>query len=331
MTDEMRQFYTGKTVVVTGASGFIATNLVEALAGVECDVRRLSRELTLVPVVGAVRMSDYHGDIREPSVWGDVLPGCDIVFHFAAQTSVYVAEDNPAEDLRSNVYPMLNLLETCRKKSIKPAVIFAGTVTEAGIPEHVPVTEQVKDAPVTVYDMHKLWAEQYLLHYARQEIVNGTTLRLANVYGPGPRSSSADRGIITLMIRKALAGESLTIYGKGECLRDYVYVEDVVRAFLLAPVHMKKVNAGYFVIGSEQGHTIAEAINMVADTVAKRTLRLAEVCHIDSPRNLSTIESRNFVADCGAYRAATGWRATADLEEGIRRTVDRLVKDPKEI
>jgi len=80
---------------------------------------------------------------------------------------------------------MLNLLEICRKKKLKPIVLFSGTVTEAGICQEMPVNETVKDSPITIYDIHKLMAETYLKHYCRQGFVRGAILRLANVYGPG--------------------------------------------------------------------------------------------------------------------------------------------------
>jgi nucleoside-diphosphate-sugar epimerase len=188
----------------------------------------------------------------------------------------------------------------------------------------LPVDENHPDYPVTIYDLHKLMAEGYLKHYTAQDVVRGAVLRLANVYGPGAKSSSADRGVLNLMIQKALKGETLTVYGDGNYMRDFVYVEDVAHAFLEAGAKIDGVNGQHFVIGSGQGHTIAEAVNLVAERVALKTGQRVPVIHVEPPAALSQIETRNFVADTTRFSYATGWKARVSLVEGIDRTIDYL-------
>jgi nucleoside-diphosphate-sugar epimerase len=188
------------------------------------------------------------------------------------------------------------------------------------------VDETHHDQPVTVYDLHKWIAENYLKHYAREGVVRGTTLRLSNVYGPGPKSSSADRGVLNAMIRKALNGEPLTVYGKGDNLRDYVYVQDVVRAFLMAVGNIESVNGQHFVIGSGQGYTLAEVFNLVADGVSRKTGQRVPVIHIEPPTLQSVIEARNFVADSSKFSRATCWQATYPLPVGIALTIESFLQ-----
>lgn len=153
---------------------------------------------------------------------------------------------------------------------------------------------------MTVYDLHKLAAETYLKCYAADGVVRGAVLRLANLYGPGS-SSSPDRGVLAAMIRRALKGEALTIYGSGQYLRDYVYVEDVVQAFPLA-----------------------EAFSLVADRVARRTGCRVPVVHVEPSAGQAAIEARNFVADSSQFTRVTGWRARWSLAEGIDATIEAL-------
>jgi UDP-glucose 4-epimerase len=309
-------------ILITGGAGYLATNLIARLQGLGCEITRLDRpDAIFMPVNGNAQIRNIEGDIRDRSVWESVLTGVDVIFHFAAQTSVYAAEQNPSADLEINVMPMLYLLETCQKKGICPSVLFSGTVTQVGLQSSLPVNESHTDHPITVYDLHKWMAENYLLHYAHAGIVNGAVLRLANVYGPGPKSSSADRGVLNRMIRKALHGETLTIYGDGNYLRDYIYVEDVARAFWEAAVGIERVNGQYFVIGSGQGFTIAEAVNLVADRVEKKTGQRVPVIHVDPPASLSPIEARDFVADTMRFTQATEWKARVSLIEGIDCTI----------
>ena len=311
-------------LLITGGAGYLAINLARLLRDTACHIIRLHRRGGTSPMAfpdATAKIEDVQGDVRDRQMWSDILEGVDFVFHFAAQTSVYVANQDPLADLDMNVLPMLHLLETCRQKRWTPVVLFAGTVTEAGIPIKLPVDETHPDNPVTIYDLHKLMAERYLKYYSGQGIVCGAALRLANVYGPGPRSSSADRGVLNGMIRKAISGETLTVYGAGSYMRDYVYVEDVARAFLEAAAKIGSVNGQHFVIGSGQGYTIAEAINLVAERVALKTGKRVRVIHVDPPKSLSAIERRNFIADASRFTVATGWQPRMSLVDGIDQTI----------
>ena len=325
LDDNIINYFSGKRILITGSTGYIATNLIHSLKVIDSTIIRLSRKNELPAISGIANISDITGDICTKKIWEKALKDVDVVYHFAAQTSAYVADEDPVADLEINVVPMLNLMETCRRRDEQPIIVFSGTVTEAGIPKRLPVNETHKDYPITVYDVHKLMAENYLKYYSRLGIVKGTVLRLSNVYGPGPESSSSDRAVINMMIRKALAGEPLTVYGKGDCQRDYIFIEDVIYAFLRAAIHIVKLNEKHFVIGSGKGYTIAQAINLIADRVALKTGQRVPVKHIDPPSNQSPIESRNFVADSSQFSNATGWRALCSLAEGVDRTIEEFI------
>lgn len=319
-------FYARKQVLVTGSTGHLATNLIAALAQVDCRIVRLSRPgAVFPPVQGRAEIRAITGEIDDPATWRQVMEGTDVVFHLAACTS-YASNENPAADLSVNFAPMVHLLEAIRQSGRQVLVLHAGTVTQTGFPTRLPVDESHPDNPMTIYDLHKQMAENYLKYYTMQDVVRGAVLRLANVYGPGPKSSSAERGLLNIMVRRALAGDSLTIYGEGNYLRDFVYVDDVVDAFLLSGVCLAtqpaRINGRHFVIGSGKGYTIAESIRLVADRIALKTGRRAPIIHIPPPKPLLPIEARDFVADPGAIADATGWRAQISLYEGIDRTID---------
>jgi nucleoside-diphosphate-sugar epimerase len=245
----------------------------------------------------------------------------DVIFHLAAQTSAAWADAHPEEDFSVNVAPVVSLVETCRKMEISPTVVLAGTATECGLTDSLPVNESVPDHPITIYDEHKLAAENALKKADQQGVLQAATLRLANLYGPGPRSSSADRGVLNLMVRRALSGEELTVYGTGEYMRDYLFVKDAALAFLAAAEHIESVHGGHFVIGTGAGTTIKKAFELVAERVAARGGTKAEVKRIDPPTSLPVIETRNFVADSTRFEEQAGWNTLIDLKAGIDRTV----------
>jgi nucleoside-diphosphate-sugar epimerase len=125
-----------------------------------------------------------------------------------------------------------------------------------------------------------------------------------------------------MMVRRALKGEELTIYGDGKFVRDYVYVEDVASAFLSVASKIDKTNGRHFVIGRGDAHTIADAVNLVAQCVKHKTGKSVRVTYIDPPANLSPIEKRNFIANTNQFTNATGWQANISLKQGIDLTID---------
>lgn len=315
--------YRNKTVVVTGATGFLGGRLVHRLAQVSCRIVRVARtvQLPLEPPPGAT-VIDVDGDLRHRSVWDRVLADADVVVHFAAQTSAAAADENPAWDFEANVAPMRHLLAACRQLGRRPTVVFAGTVTQTGVPSHLPVDEDAPDDPVTVYDQHKLMAERELKMSVSDGTVRGATLRLANIYGPGGHARSGDRDVLNRMIRAAVRGETLTVFGAGEYVRDYLFVDDAVDAFLMAGVHADRVNGRHYVVGSGSGITIRNAFELVAARVGLLTGRQVRVTTTEPARPLSDIERRSFVADPSRFSGDTGWHPNWDLSDGIDRTIE---------
>jgi nucleoside-diphosphate-sugar epimerase len=296
-------YYDGRSVAITGAGGFIGGRLAERLATMDARVIRVA-----------------HKETADPGVWQRAA-GADVIFHLGAQTSAAVAAQNPAQDFEVNVAPMRRLLQACGEIGRRPTLIFAGTVTQAGIPRSIPVNEDVSDDPVTIYDRHKLIAEHDLKLAASDLAIRGASLRLSNVYGPGAHSETSDRQILNRMIRKAIGGGGLIVHGSGEYNRDYIFIDDVVDAFLMAAVHIEQLNGRHFVIGTGRGVTVRSAFELIAARVQAATGIRVPVT-LDSTAATSAIEQRHFVADSSRFARATGWRPAWDLESGIDRTIE---------
>lgn len=312
--------------MVTGASGYLASALIHQLGSMDCHIVGLSRKNQIAfPESLKARISWIAGDICERDVWEQHLEGAHLVFHFAGQTSAYAAEQNPDFDYTINVLPMLHLGEVCRKKGYHPGVLFSGTVTQSGIPESFPVHENVMDLPMTYYDLHKSMAEQYLKFYTRLGVLSGVSLRLPNIYGPGPTEGNLDRGVLNKMVRRALEGKPLILYTEGEEMRDYLYIEDAMSAFLLAGAIMEKVKGRHFILGSGQPHSIKDAFDLVSQRAALKTERRVPLERQTPPEPLLSIEKRNFVADFTQFSKISGWRPRYSLTQGIDQTLESLL------
>ncbi len=321
-------YFSKKNILITGADGYIGSSVTKLLLQRNCRLFLLSRYNSKPH-----HFSDAHknisiiqGDITDKNIWRDILKNMDIVYHFAAQTSSKISNDQPELDLQINVLPVINLITTVIKYGYKPDVIFAGTVTETGFTDKGKINENRKDLPITVYDIHKLTAEKYLQYYGNQLNYRSVTLRLCNIYGPGPASSKPDRGIVNMMIRKALKGEPIAIYGNGKFMRDYLYISDVAVAFIKAAEHINKTKGNYYVLGTGTGHTVLDMARLIAKNVKRVAKRETRIQFSPFPNSTSKIEYRNFVADPMNYRKDTGWSAKISLQKGIAQTVAYFMK-----
>jgi nucleoside-diphosphate-sugar epimerase len=196
-------------------------------------------------------------------------------------------------------------------------VVFASTVTIVGPCPDNPVTEKTPDNPCSVYDRNKLACEAIFREAAREGWLRACSLRLSNVYGPGA-SVNSNRGILNVMMRRALAGESLTLYGDGHYVRDFTHITDVVAAFVGA-IDDDICDGSHYVIGTGQGHTLADAYRLVVEQVSAVTGRRPEILHVPEPADLHPIERRNFIGDSSLFRRRTGWQAKTMLDSGIRQ------------
>jgi len=299
--------------LVTGASGLI---------GCELCKRMLADGHSLVCLSRAARVDQpnihwiKHDLALDP--WTGLPPlQFDLVFHLAGQTSTYRAQRDPIEDTRVNVLGMLNLFEYLRAHSSIPFVVIAGTATEVGLPETLPINEELQDYPITFYDLSKLAAEMYLMQYVREGLLKGCALRLANVFGRRTDEQQADRGILDRVFSQAKLGKAITIYGDGGYLRDYIFIDDVVSALVAATNNRNETNGRYFYIGTGKGTTLKDAFFKVAALAIGDAEPSCMFEYVPPPNELSPIEFRNAVIDSTAFRQATGWIPKYDFDRGL--------------
>ncbi len=312
----------GKRLFVTGADGYIGTTILSQLRDVSCAVRALippgmdAAHGTALAGLGPAATEVVVGDLRTMSDFAPFLDGVDVVIHLAAQTSHYVANAHPTDDWAISVAPAVRLLEWCRANAARPRIVFASSATVVGLKTTLPVDEQVACVPVTVYDIHKLAVEEYLAFFAREHGIPSCSLRLANVYGRGLAATRTDRGILNAMVKRALGGEDLTVFGTGAWLRDYVHLRDVGAAFLRASgAPEANVTGRVFNVCTGTGTRFVDVLGLIALEAEKLVGKRARVVHVD--KVLSPIDERSYIGDPRALSDATGWRPTVELRSGV--------------
>ena len=316
-----------KTVAITGASGYIGSAIVDRLMESPLQILCVSSQ-ELAPRAGIRTMK---ADVRTLHCWLEIVEHADVIFHLAGNTSAYTAAINPAESLSSTLLPVTHLVRAAQELGRQPRVVFASTATVYGLTAKLPVSEKVEPKPITVYDLHKLFAEQQLALATQQGKLCGVSLRLANVYGSSSSLSSADdRGILNRVTAMAMQGKDLNVYGDGNYLRDYVYIDDVVRAFMVAGL-TEGVCGGIFNVATGESVSVQEAFQLVIQRVANITGTRILIKNIPWPEGANPIELRNYTADIKCIADDLGWRPKISLESGLDCMIDSFRNSTKNV
>jgi len=246
------------TALVTGGAGFIGSHLVRHLEGGGWTVCVLDNLSTGSPENLAGTRADLRvGDIRDAKAVADAVSGAEVVFHLAAMISVPESMAQPAECYRSNVLGSLHILQAAHQAGAR-RVVLSSSCAVYGDAGH-PVDETADTSPISPYAASKLAMEQAARMMTLAFGLPTVCLRYFNVYGPRQAPDSPYAAAIPIFIRTMLAGEAPVIHGDGRQTRDFVFVEDVARANMLAAEADVEPGA-VFNIGSGRSVTIADLV-----------------------------------------------------------------------
>lgn len=313
--------YRDKQVLVTGGLGFIGSNLAIELVRLGARVTVLD---SLVPEHGGNRFniepvrSDVHvniADMRDLGTLNILVQDKEFIFHLAGQVSHGDSMRDPHGDLAVNCVSTMNLVEACRHHNRDARLVFTSTRQVYGRARNLPVTEDHSTIPVDVNGINKLAAEYYHLLYDWTYGVRSAVLRLTNTYGPRQQIRNDRQGFIGIFIRQALKGEKIRIFGTGEQLRDFNYVDDVVQSLLLAGAE-DDCYGRVWNLGAPSRYSIFDLVSF-----------LNELCSVEFeivpfPEDKKIIDIGDYYGDYSAFAGVTGWHPKVDLPQGLERTVE---------
>ena len=305
-------------VLVTGGAGFIGSNLAAALLERGDDVRVLDNFSTgsranLAALGREVEV--VEGDLRSYERVHTAVRGTEVVFHQGALGSVPRSVQDPLSSTAVNVEGTLNVLLAARDEGIR-RVVAASSSSVYGDGGTFPRVESQSPNPISPYAVAKLAAERFCVSFTRVYGIETVALRYFNVFGPRQDPSSQYAAVVPRFIRLVADGEPVTVHGDGGQSRDFTYVENVVRANLLAA---DADGAAGRVLNIATGSS--ETVNALAETIGRLLDRPVEKTH--GPAQAGDV--RESWADVSAAREAIGYEPAVGFEEGLRRTIDAML------
>lgn len=318
----MEKYYENKNVLITGGLGFIGSNLARKLLELRANVSIIDNLhklyggnlFNILDVKEKLRV--VVDDIRNTEAITPLIEKADLIFHLAAQVSYIDSLNIPFEDLDLNARATLNILETCRKFNLKSKIIFSSSRMVYGKVETSFVTEQCETNPLSLYGIHKLTSEKYLLMYYKDFGIPSTVLRLTNPYGPRQQVKHSKYSLIGWFIRQAMENKTIKIYGEGQQLRDYIYVDDIIDAMILSAMSSKSVGE-VINIGSGRSTKFCDMVQSVISCVKSGKMEF-----IPWPQNYEKLETGDISIDISKLNKITSWRPKVTLEEGILFTYE---------
>ena len=339
-----------KPILITGGAGFVGSNLAHRLLSAGHRVRLLDN-LSRMGVERNLRwLIETHGDlvdievpdIRNSSVVKQAVKDASQVFHFAAQVAVTSSLLDPREDFEINGGGTLNLLEAVRSVENPPPLIFTSTNKVYGnlsdvqftkqSTRYVPVDELIgrrgiaEDRPLdfhSPYGCSKGAADQYVIDYARTYRIPALVFRMSCIYGPHQHGNE-DQGWVAHFVIRSITGEPITIYGDGRQVRDILFIDDLVDAFLLAQQHMKRLAGNAFNIGGGPANSIS--LLELLDLLGELHTGELSICFED----WRAADQRYYISDTSKFSGLTGWRPQIGVSEGVRRLYEWILNETEQ-
>ena len=324
-----------KNWLITGGCGFLGTALIKKLLQDPANNIRVIDNLSVGTKEDLALVSDYHEQNKECLNWdveenvalvvGDILDeelallvtnNADVIIHFAANTGVGPSVDNPRLDMTLNVVGTFNYLEAARLNNVS-RFVFASSGAPAGEVEP-PIHEELPPHPVSPYGASKLAGEGYCSAYNETFGIDTVMLRFGNVYGPGSLHKSS---VVAKFIRQAISGETLEIYGDGSQTRDFIYIDDLINAVVLAS-KVSNIGGEAFQIATNKETTVGEVAEMLVAEMSNVGLKNIKLKNTE--KRLGDV-MRNY-SDTSKARSLLGWTAKTNLQDGIKKTVSYFIK-----
>ena len=297
-------------ILVTGGSGFLGQHLCRALLSA-------GHELTNIDLKPNTEVKTVIGDVRDEELIDHVMAEQEVVFHLASLIEAGESVEKPKIYLENNILGTLAVLESMRKHQVKK-FLFSSSAAIYGEPLRTPIQEDDRTIPINPYGVTKLAMEGLVSSYVSSFGITGVALRYFNLYGPG-ENHEPETHAIPRFIQQIGRDEEVTVWGDGSNRRDYIYIEDVVRAHVLALSLPQGYH--YMNLSGENATSVNEIIHMLEE-ITEKTARVKNY-----PARSG--DSHELFADSSKAKQVIGWEAETDIREGLEKTVEWFLSGKK--
>jgi UDP-glucose 4-epimerase len=303
--------------LVLGGGGFIGTHLCRALLRQGAQVRGFGRSRMDPGALGGVVWTS--GEFTDRTALARAVEGCEVVFHLLGGSIPDSSNRDPLGDLLSSAVPSLQLLEICRASMVRKVLFVSSGGTVYGIPHDIPIPESAPTDPISAYGISKLAVEKYLALYHYLHGCDYGILRVANTFGPY-QSPHRRQGLIAAIMHRIARGQSVEIWGDGQVVRDYIFIDDVIDAILAAAVYEGPHHL--FNVGAGVGRSVLEVVTDIADVLGR-----PDVVPIHKPGRATDVPVN--VLDISLIQHEFGWSPSTDWRKGLQLTANwiRTVQD----
>ena len=308
-------------ILITGVAGFIGSSIARSLVAEGATVRGLDNLSSgkLENLDGIQDQVEFvHADVQDADAVDAACRGCDYVYHEAAIASVAVSVADPVGTNGPNLQGTLLVLEAARKAGVK-RLMYAASAAAYGDSPELPKRETMLPEPISPYAVQKVAGEHYLASYARVFGLETVALRYFNVFGPRQDPNSVYSGVLARFISTMAEGRTPTIFGDGSTSRDFVYIDNVVKANLLAAKAPPAASGKVFNVATGRRTTLLEAYETIKDVLGYTGSVNFE------PERSGDI--RHSLADISLAQQMLGYEVTADFRYGLEKTIAWAVGD----
>jgi len=314
-------------IAITGSSGFVGSHLINKLINYNNKLFLITNRPHLIDhnIFQMKNVKILKGNLGQKFIQNEIISNkVQLIINLYAQTDLYFAEQNIIRDYNINVLPLVKFFSYITKKKYNCTFIQIGTVTQAGLTPKTPVDENFIDNPITVFDYHKLCAENHVKFYNKYSFINSYCFRLSNVYGSSSHLFSATRGVINKVIETALKNQSIAVYGDGNYLRDYIHIDDVINIIIKSFKSNESFFGKHILLCYGKSYTLHEVWLLIAKLIKQLYSIDVEVNNKEWPSNYLDIEKRDFVANNSLLVKGLGLKPKISLSDGLLDNIKNI-------
>jgi UDP-glucose 4-epimerase len=301
-------------ILVLGGNGFIGSHLVDRLLTDRYTVSVFDRQMELyrppLPLV------DYHiADFGNRAMLASALKNKDIVFHLVSTTTPKTSNEDPVFDVMSNLVETICLLDQCVKEGVKKIVFVSTGGAVYGIPATLPVSEDSPTNPSSSYGIVKLTTEKYLVLFHRLYGLEYVIVRPSNPYGPR-LNPDGGQGVVAVFLGRIARGQAVEIWGDGEAIKDYIYIDDLVEGIYRAA--FRRTSSKIYNLGSGVGCSVNDLVRIITEVIKRQF----GVIHLSR----GTHDVSRIILDITRARRELDWEPVTPINVGIEKTWDFIKK-----